>query len=68
MIIERSKNGNVTAFQQLKPAGAGIKKVGFICEAESVAEAMNGVVLLVAQHCTATGNHPANILEGVEIK
>lgn len=68
MIIERSTNGNVTAFQQLKVAGTGIKKMGFVCEAESVAEAMNGVVLLVAQHCTATGNHPANILEGVEIK
>lgn len=38
MITELNKNGTYTAFQRLE----GSKKVGVICEAETIGEAMYG--------------------------
>lgn len=68
MIISRNRAGSVVAFQKLNVAGKGIKKCGFICEADTVGDALNGVVQLVAKHCTSTGQHPAHIIEGIELK
>ena len=32
-------------------------------EGESVSEAIDGIIWAAAEHCTKTGDHPANILE-----
>lgn len=64
MIIESTTSGKISVFQRMP--GSNNRKVGFICEAGSVAEAKSGVVQLVAKHCTTTGMHPAQIIDGKE--
>ena len=68
MLIER-KSQKFVAFQPIAiAASAGTRKVGFICEADTIGEAMSGVVQLVAAHCTSSGQHPGQLLTRVEIK
>jgi hypothetical protein len=60
MIIERTETG-VIAFQRV--GGKGSKKVGFIAEGKTIAEAIDGVIWLVAAHCTNTGERPSSYLQ-----
>lgn len=60
MIIERTEAGAI-AFQRVTAPGS--KKVGFIAEGKTIAEAIDGVIWLVAAHCTATGEHPSRHLQ-----
>lgn len=66
MIVERNSKTNVgyTAFQKIP---GSTRKVGFICEAETMGKAIAGVVDLVARHCSNTGARPAEIItQGVQ--
>lgn len=64
MKIESNGNG-FTAFQRVNTPGS--KKVGFIAEGKTMAEAIDGVVWLVAAHCTGTGEHPSQHLQSPEV-
>lgn len=60
MQLQKVKDGNWVAFQKFVH---GDKK-GFIGVGESFSQALNACVMKVAKHCTATGDHPANIITG----
>lgn len=61
MIITPTMSGTFLAFQSCVNAG---KKVGFICEAETLTAAIEGAVEQVSKHCNIHNIHPAHILEG----
>lgn len=62
MIITPTISGTFLAFQACRNAGP---KVGFICEAESLGEAIDGNIEQVSKHCNVNNIHPERILEGV---
>ena len=68
MLIERNASGSFTAFQRMQCKTEGVKKMGFICEADSPTAAMIGVVQVIAAHCAVTLEHPATIIEKVQLK
>lgn len=66
MIITTNSSGTVTAFQRI-PNQQG-RKMGFICEANSIAEAIDCVVYLVAAHCSKTNEYPSDIIEKITLQ
>lgn len=65
MDVSENKTGGFYAFQRIS---GDSKKVGFISDAPSETKAIQGVVELVAVHCSSTAENPADIIDRVEIK
>ena len=61
MIITPTVKGTFVAFQACVNAG---KKVGFVCEADTLTEAIEGAVDQVSKYCNINNIHPAHNLEG----
>lgn len=65
MVITPMTSGGYSAYQQLTNAG---RKVGVICEAPTLSEAIDGAVMLVSKHCNMNNIHPERVLKGVAHK
>jgi len=62
--VSHSSKNAVSVFQPMnKLQPNGVRKMGFICEAENRREGVNGIVHMVADYCSKTRIHPADILE-----
>jgi hypothetical protein len=71
MITEQNKSGNYAAWQPLNETprtvkyGRTLKKVGFVCDAETPAEAIDGVIKMFVKHCVKNGESPSAILDHI---
>lgn len=62
--VSRSSKNTVSIFQPMNKLQAnGVRKMGFICEAENTREGVDGIVHMVADYCSSTRTHPADILD-----
>jgi hypothetical protein len=64
MILSTDFNNRIIGFQRNPVSN---KHRGFVCEEDTISEAITSVVEMVAINCTLTREHPADILEKVEI-
>ncbi len=67
-IVNKDGSTAVVSFQRLphKPGHQARRTVGFICEADSIAEATKGTVEMMAHYCTLTGESPSLIIDRTE--
>jgi hypothetical protein len=55
---------NIVVCYQRNPTSK--KHRGFICETETIKEAINSMVDMIASYCTTTRDHPKDIISKVE--